>query len=525
MTANLQDNITEKTKNASKRTLIDLRQVVKTYDTPAGPFTALKNIDLQVNAGEFVAVIGKSGSGKSTLINMITGIDRPTLGEVIIGGNPIHDLNEDQIAIWRGLNLGVIFQFFQLLPTLTVLENVMLPMELRQTYPQSERKERAFHLLEQVELVDQANKFPSAISGGQQQRVAIARALSNDPDVIVGDEPTGSLDSKTADSIFQIFEEFVSQGKTILLVTHDRELAGRIPRVVFIADGEITDQFVASALPQLASEELAQVSSKLEPIKFRAGETIIKQGDPADHFYILVKGQVDIILQHASGAKVMIGQLSAGQYFGEIGLLENKPRSATVKATSDSDVIVMQLDSDSFTDVITRSEMTHEDILHSMRRRVMQQYLSQILPGLSTSQLDDILLAVEITEYQPETMIVARDTTAKALSIIIEGQVDAIDGQDQVVDQLKQGQSFGDLQSLQDGKYVASYRASAVSKVMTVDFGLIEQISADLTPEEISQTLRRRYLEITLGEFVPGLQRRKRDINLDFLNDSEPTQN
>ena len=162
---------------STKRTLIDLRQVVKTYETPAGPFTALKNIDLQVNFGEFVAVIGKSGSGKSTLINMITGIDRPTLGEVIVGGNPIHNLNEDQIAIWRGLNLGVIFQFFQLLPTLTVLENVMLPMELRQTFPQSERKDRALHLLEQVDLADQAFKFPSAISGGQQQRVAIARAL------------------------------------------------------------------------------------------------------------------------------------------------------------------------------------------------------------------------------------------------------------------------------------------------------------------------------------------------------------
>lgn len=525
MTAYLQDNVPEKTKGQSKRTLIDLRQVVKTYETPAGPFTALKNIDLQVSAGEFVAVIGKSGSGKSTLINMITGIDRPTLGEVIIGGNPIHNLNEDQIAIWRGLNLGVIFQFFQLLPTLTVLENVMLPMELRQTFPQSERKERALHLLEQVDLADQAYKFPSAISGGQQQRVAIARALANDPDVIVGDEPTGSLDSKTADSIFQIFEEFVSQGKTVLLVTHDRELAGRIPRVVFIADGEITDQFVASALPQLASEELAQVSSKLEPVKCRAGEIIIKQGDPADHFFILVKGQVDIILQHASGAEVLVGQLSAGQYFGEMGLLDNKPRSATVKAASDTDVIVMQLDRDSFTDIIARSDMTHKDILHSIRRRVMQQYLSQVLPGLSMSELDDILLAVEVVEYQSETLIVARDTVAKALAIIIEGRVDVIDGQDKVVDQLKQGQSFGDLDSLQNGKYPASYRASISTKVITVDFGLIQAFSADLSQDEISQTLRRRYLEISLGEFIPGLQRRKRAINLDFLDDSESTQN
>ena len=507
--------------SSTKRTLIDLRQVVKIYETPAGQFTALKNIDLQVNAGEFVAVIGKSGSGKSTLINMITGIDRPTLGEVIVGENPIHNLNEDQIAIWRGLNLGVIFQFFQLLPTLTVIENVMLPMELRQTFPQNERKGRALHLLEQVDLVDQAFKFPSAISGGQQQRVAIARALANDPDVLVGDEPTGSLDSKTADSIFQIFEDFVSQGKTILIVTHDRELAGRIPRVVFIADGEITDQLVASALPNLSSEELAQVSSKLEPIKYKPGETIIQQGDPADHFYIVVKGQVDIILQHGSGTEVVVGKLKAGQYFGEIGLLENRQRTATVKASSKTDVIVMQLDSESFADLVSKSNMTHDDIIHSMRQRVMQQYLSKSLPGLSMSQLDDILIAVEITEYQPGMTIVEQETNAEAFTIIIEGRVEAVDEQDQVVEQLEQGKSFGELNSLNDGKYRASYRAVAATKVMTVAHELFRQLSADISEKEISQILRRRYLELTIGEFIPGLKRRKRNINLDFLNENE----
>ena len=507
--------------SSTKRTLIDLRQVVKIYETPAGQFTALKNIDLQVNAGEFVAVIGKSGSGKSTLINMITGIDRPTLGEVIVGENPIHNLNEDQIAIWRGLNLGVIFQFFQLLPTLTVIENVMLPMELRQTFPQNERKGRALHLLEQVDLVDQAFKFPSAISGGQQQRVAIARALANDPDVLVGYEPTGSLDSKTADSIFQIFEDFVSQGKTILIVTHDRELAGRIPRVVFIADGEITDQLVASALPNLSSEELAQVSSKLEPIKYKPGETIIQQGDPADHFYIVVKGQVDIILQHGSGTEVVVGKLKAGQYFGEIGLLENRQRTATVKASSKTDVIVMQLDSESFADLVSKSNMTHDDIIHSMRQRVMQQYLSKSLPGLSMSQLDDILIAVEITEYQPGMTIVEQETNAEAFTIIIEGRVEAVDEQDQVVEQLEQGKSFGELNSLNDGKYRASYRAVAATKVMTVAHELFRQLSADISEKEISQILRRRYLELTIGEFIPGLKRRKRNINLDFLNENE----
>ena len=215
---------------ASSEALIELHQVIKTYETPAGPFTALRNINLQVKAGEFAAVIGKSGSGKSTLINMVTGIDRPTLGEIVIDNIPIHRLNEDDMATWRGQHLGVIFQFFQLLPTLTLLENVMLPMQLSNTYAGAVREERALHLLDMVDLADQAHKFPSAVSGGQQQRAAIARALANDPKVLVADEPTGSLDSKTADSIFQLFEDFVSQGRTILMVTHDRDLAGRVSR-------------------------------------------------------------------------------------------------------------------------------------------------------------------------------------------------------------------------------------------------------------------------------------------------------
>lgn len=219
--------------------LIDLRQIIKAYDTPAGPFLALKGVNLQVDAGEFVAVIGKSGSGKSTLINMLTGIDRPTSGEVIIGGAPIHTLSEDEIALWRGQNLGVIFQFFQLLPTLTLIENIMLPMEFARLYSTNERRERAMDLLEMVEMSEHANKLPSAISGGQQQRVAIARALANDPAVLIADEPTGSLDSKTADTIFQLFEELTAQGKTILMVTHDPDKAERVTRVVTIADGEI----------------------------------------------------------------------------------------------------------------------------------------------------------------------------------------------------------------------------------------------------------------------------------------------
>jgi ABC-type lipoprotein export system ATPase subunit len=320
--------------------LIDLHQVVKVYETPAGLFPALKNVDLQVEAGEFVAVIGKSGSGKSTLVNTITGIDRPTFGEVWVNGTALHQLSEGQIATWRGRNLGVIFQFFQLLPTLTLIENIMLPMEFCRLYSFQERKERALYLLESVGMVDQAYKLPAAVSGGQQQRVAIARALANDPKVLVADEPTGSLDSKTADAIFQIFEAFVNEGKTILMVTHDRDLASQATRVILIADGEIVDQHVSQAIPTLDKKQLVELSARLEPVTYPPGAVIFRQDDPADKFYIIVKGQVEIAIQHSRGEEIVSGTLSSGQYFGEMGLLQNSKRSATVRVSREAEAVL-----------------------------------------------------------------------------------------------------------------------------------------------------------------------------------------
>ncbi|MBI3162632.1 MAG: ABC transporter ATP-binding protein, partial [Chloroflexi bacterium] len=177
----------------SNRPLIDLRGVNKYYKTAVGDFHALDNVDLQIEAGEFVSIIGKSGSGKSTLLNMITGIDRPTSGEVFVNGTAVHGLNENRMARWRGKNLGIVFQFFQLLPTISVIENIMLPMDFCRTYPMRQREKRALELLELVELADHAYKLPTALSGGQQQRVAIARALANDPPIVIADEPTGNL--------------------------------------------------------------------------------------------------------------------------------------------------------------------------------------------------------------------------------------------------------------------------------------------------------------------------------------------
>jgi putative ABC transport system ATP-binding protein len=237
--------------------LIRLADVVKVYDTGGVPFTALRGVNLDVGEGEFVGLIGKSGSGKTTLINMITGIDRPTSGHVVINGTPVHTLNENQLAIWRGKTIGVVFQFFQLLPTLTVIENVMLPMDFCNVFAPGERSARALHLLDQVEMADQAHKLPSALSGGQQQRVAIARAIANDPPIIAADEPTGNLDSKTADAVFTLMEQLVSDGKTIIMVTHDNDIAARVRRSLHVSDGEIVEERLNRMSNELA-EELAE---------------------------------------------------------------------------------------------------------------------------------------------------------------------------------------------------------------------------------------------------------------------------
>lgn len=230
---------TEESKEKGERQLITLKQIVKAYKTAAGPFLALNGIDLEVSSGEFVTIVGKSGSGKSTLINMITGIDRPTSGEVWVGNTAVHTLSEGQMAVWRGKQIGLVFQFFQLLPTLTVVENVMLPMDFCNVYSYAKREQRAVSLLEQVEMADHAYKLPTAISGGQQQRVAIARAMANDPPIIVADEPTGNLDSKTTASILRLFNRLVEGGKTILIVTHDIDLAKQGTRTITITDGMI----------------------------------------------------------------------------------------------------------------------------------------------------------------------------------------------------------------------------------------------------------------------------------------------
>ncbi|MBP2639480.1 MAG: lolD 2 [Firmicutes bacterium] len=236
------DDLPQPRADAAAVELIDVRKV---YVTGAGEFEALREVNFRVRAGEFVAVVGKSGSGKSTLINMITGIDRPTEGEVWVAGTPIHLLTENQIAIWRGRTVGVVFQFFQLLPTLTALENVMLPMDFCNVNPPSGRSQRALELLEMVGVGNQADKLPAKLSGGEQQRVAIARCLANDPPLIVADEPTGNLDTQTASAVIDLFVELAQKGKTILIVTHDEDIAQRGSRIVVVSEGRIVSSAVA----------------------------------------------------------------------------------------------------------------------------------------------------------------------------------------------------------------------------------------------------------------------------------------
>jgi putative ABC transport system ATP-binding protein len=219
--------------------IIDLSQVVKTYETPSGPFTALQDINLPIQAGEFIAVVGKSGSGKTTLLNLLAGIDRPTSGAISIAGAQLHSLSESQLAEWRGRTIGLVFQFFQLLPTLTVAENVMLPMDFAEIIPATKRRSKALDLLDRVGIRDQADKLPVTLSGGQQQRAAIARALANDPPILMADEPTGNLDEATRTSVLELFAKLNAEGRTIIVVTHERDISRYTDRQVTLVDGRV----------------------------------------------------------------------------------------------------------------------------------------------------------------------------------------------------------------------------------------------------------------------------------------------
>lgn len=350
---------------------IVLRGVDKIYENAAGKFVALKSIDLQLSYGQFVSIVGKSGCGKSTLLNMITGIDHPTVGEVVIGNEHIYEMSESQRSLWRGRNMGVVFQFFQLLPMLTLLENTMLPMDYCKMYPFSERPARAMELLKLVGLEEQAYKLPAAVSSGQQQSAAIARALATDPDIILADEPTGNLDSRSADNVLNLFEKLASEGKTILIVTHDPSITQRTDQTIILSDGEIIDQSVARALPFLSHPQMLEITKQAQIQEFLAKSTIIQQGDKVEHFFVVESGQVEVVVNHQESNEMSLACLGAGQFFGEIELTEGKESIASVRAASNGAKIAL-LSKDEFYKLIDGSPLTRNAIQDTATTRLAE---------------------------------------------------------------------------------------------------------------------------------------------------------
>jgi ABC-type lipoprotein export system ATPase subunit len=358
------------------RPMIELHGVQKTFKSAAGDFTALKGIDLNIRAGEFVSIIGKSGSGKSTLLNMITGIDRPSIGEVLVNGSAIHEMSENQLAGWRGGNMGIIFQFFQLLPSLSLMQNVILPMDLLGKYKPREKRERAEHLLEIVGLIEQKHKLPSMVSGGQQQRAAMARALANDPPIVIADEPTGNLDSKTAETVFGLFNDLVAQGKTVIIVTHDSSLAKQTHRTALIADGEIVNEYVAKAMPMLTYEQLLTATHKFKPRHYDAGAMILVEGKNSDTFYVVSKGTVDVILPRPNQSDVIAVELGPGKYFGEMEFFHENCNRASIRACESCSVELLTIGYDQLNELLSQSEATRE-ALHQAADQHEQENIQQ----------------------------------------------------------------------------------------------------------------------------------------------------
>ncbi len=301
--------------------LIELDDVVKTFHTPAGDVTVLKGISATFYRGEFVSVVGRSGSGKSTLMNMITGIDRATSGTVRVDDTVLNKMREGQLSVWRGQALGIVFQFFQLLPMLSVIENVMLPMDFAEMYSPAAREERAMKLLRRVGLEEMAFKRPSALSGGQQQSAAIARALANDPPVIVADEPTGNLDTRTASDVMDLFDELVAQGKTLLMVTHDRILAQRTNRVLLLSDGEIIPPAVAAALDGLSHSEMLKASHLAQSRRLEPGEALVGSGAYRGALHIIQSGRLETA--RASEPDAAIAAYGPGEALDENDLAQS----------------------------------------------------------------------------------------------------------------------------------------------------------------------------------------------------------
>ena len=350
--------------------MIELRGVVKRFSNAAGEFTVLKGVDLTINRGEFVSIVGKSGSGKSTLLNMVTGIDHPTEGQAVVNGMDIYTgVTESQRSKWRGKNLGIVFQFFQLLPMLTLLENVMLPMDYVDLYDFDERPKRAMELLKLVGLEKLANKLPVLVSTGQQQLAAIARAMACDPPLLVADEPTGNLDTRSADTIIQLFEQFVSQGKTIVMVTHDPSLTSRTHRNIILSDGELIDETISRSLPQLRHRHMLEFTKLLQERTYLPNETILSSDQSVDYFFMIRKGEVEVVVQEKKKREYVLSHLGSGEFFGEMELLRGGKSIAHVRA-GDKPVEAVIIPREDFVRVMNESPITADAITKTVQRRL-----------------------------------------------------------------------------------------------------------------------------------------------------------
>jgi len=353
--------------------IIQMQEVVKTFTTSAGDFTALRGVDLNLQEGDFAAVIGKSGSGKSTLLNMLTGIDHPTSGQILVNGIDIHALSESKRSLWRGRNLGIVFQFFQLLPMLNLLENVMLPMDYVGMYDIDQRPKKAMELLTMVGLGDQAQQLPLAVSRGQQQSAAIARALANDAPILVADEPTGNLDSRSASKIIDLFEKLSGQGKTIVMVTHDPSMTKRTSRTVFISDGELVNETIAQALPLLSHPLMMELGQRVRPLHFQPGATILEHKKRVDNLYLIQNGKVDIVLKERRSGEVVISTLQSNDIFGEIELLRGGKSIASVRASVEGPVDLLALSRVDFKWLMDESPLTEKAIVEMVQKRLEER--------------------------------------------------------------------------------------------------------------------------------------------------------
>ncbi|MDX1437129.1 MAG: ATP-binding cassette domain-containing protein [Anaerolineales bacterium] len=352
---------------------IVLRDVDKVYVNAAGEFTALKQVNMQLDYGQFISIVGKSGCGKSTLLNMITGIDYPTAGEVIVGNEHIYEMSQSKLALWRGRNMGVVFQFFQLLPTLTLLENTILPMDYCKVYPYNERADRAMELLKMVGLEEQAHKLPGSVSSGQQQSAAIARALATDPSLILADEPTGNLDSRSADNVLNLFEQLAAQGKTILIVTHDPSITQRTDQTIILSDGEIIDQTVARALPYLSHPDMLAATKQANRQAFAPHDLILRQGENVENFFMIVSGSVEVVVNHTHSSEMSLACLGPGQFFGEVELTQGGSSLASVRASQGGAEVAL-LPKETFFRLIDGSPLTRSNITDVAETRLAEHH-------------------------------------------------------------------------------------------------------------------------------------------------------